>query len=256
MSSRDKSDCGTQIVLPVTFQVVPQLSKQFLWALYQEDNARSGFPWTGLSSWKHEACLVHAMDGGCIASCLQCNVQNIKTIWFRPGLESVFQSSLSTYPWRRKPTKAHVCVCGWPAHIIFTAYYTALPYLTHKHTEHMGFHQQGCRDDFWPSYSGGREVIEFKSFLHLPAAVSMATARCCTAPHQPLSPLTQHARLAWGGKGGGRVWRHLLPFPLVAAENNQLEQHKDGAKRLLPKERAALHAFICCFCARCSHLSH
>lgn len=153
-----------------------------------------------------------------------------------------------------KSTCVCMCVCGWPVHIIFTAHYTALPYLTHKHAEHMGFHQQGCWDDFWPSYSGGREVIKFKSLLHLPAAVSMATARCCTVPHQPLTPLTQHARLAWGG----RVWRHLLPFPLAAAENNQLEQHKDGAKRLLPKDRAALHTFICRFCAhlRCSHLSH
>lgn len=39
-----------------------------------------------------------------------------------------------------KPTR----VCGWHVHIIYTAYYTRLPYLRLGHVGHMRFHWWGA----------------------------------------------------------------------------------------------------------------
>lgn len=66
----------------------------------------------------------------------------------------------------------------------------------------------------------------------------MATARCAANIDPP--PL-----LHMQASPEGRVKRHLLLFPPAAAENNQAEtkkqrQHKDGAKRLVP--RGASHS--------------
>lgn len=108
-------------------------------------------------------------------------------------------------------------------HIIYTAYYSTLPYLRLSHIlilGHMGFHRlRGVCDDFSVS---GSEVIKFKTPLPPNRCLHGDSQMLCSAHHPPF-----HMRASpWG-----RVKRHLLPFPPAAAENNQRETKNQATQR-------------------------
>lgn len=97
------------------------------------------------------------------------------------------------------PSLVCVCVGGWVARA------HNLHSLLHRII--ISYTQPTCTVHTWDSISGGvlgwfLAVLEFKSLLRLPAAVSMATARCCASPHQ--SSHLYSSRSATEGWGGGQ----------------------------------------------------
>lgn len=130
-------------------------------------------------------------------------------------------------------------VCGWPVHIIYTAYYSTLPYLlfSHIHMFGHGIPAAWGYDNFSASHS---KIINFKgpsnSQLWYPR--QQADVVQCSSPplHMQASP-------------EGRVKRHLLPFPPAAAENNWGQTQRLWLETV-PKEQAT-HSY-CVYTLLCA----
>ncbi len=116
-----------------------------------------------------------------------------------------------------KPTR----VCGWPVHIIYTAYHSTFPYLGLGHILVL-VHMDSIGGGLWwflrVSFGGNWIQNSSTSQLLSPWRQPDVVQRTSPPLHRQASP-------------EGRVKRHLLPFPPAAAENNQGETKNQATQR-------------------------